>query len=342
MTLLSQKQRDTFVTVDWVYIHDLLIPHGNIDGAYCLFCVFFCNKVVTRKKKLVHLSYSDWSDAQSQFKWHLNEISGIHSESMKNYSSFLNEMAGKVVPVNVQVVQTSEQTKKNNRILLSIIDLLKTAGQMGIPLRGHRDDSQYHQEVGEPATHAGVDNFVDLLNFVVRQGNKDLEDHLKNCSSRETYISKTTQNNLLNCCYDLTDLMTEAIINKVKQAKFFSVLCDEASDSSNKELLSFCLRYVDENGDICEDFLKYIHCQSGLTGKDLYNEIISSLESFNLDIQNCLGQGYDGAGAVAGKVNGLAALFLKENPKALYTHCASYRLNLAICSSCDVVSVGNR
>ena len=41
--------------------------------------------------------------------------------------------------------------------------------------------------------------------------------------------------------------------------------------------------------------------------------MISSLESFNLDIQNCLGHGYDGARAVAGKVNGIAALFLKEN-----------------------------
>ena len=209
---------------------------------------------------------------------------------------------------------------------------------MGIPLRGHRDDSQYHPEVGELATHAGVGNFVEILNFALRQGNKDLEDHLKNCSSRESYISKTTQNNLLNCCYNL---MTEAIINKVKQDKFFSVLCDDASDESNKEQLSFCLRYIDENGDICEDFLKYIHCQSELTGKDLYNEIISSLESFNLDIQNCRGQGYDGAGAVADKVNGLAALFLKENPKALYTHCPGHRLNLAICSSCDIVSVRN-
>ena len=122
----------------------------------------------------------------------MNAISGMHCESMKNYSSFLNEMAAKVVPVNVQVVQTSEQTKKNNRILLSITDLLKTAGRMGIPLRVHRDDSQYHPEFGEPATHAGVGNFVELLNFVVRQDNKDLEDYLKNCSSRETYISKTT------------------------------------------------------------------------------------------------------------------------------------------------------
>ena len=89
---------------------------------------------------------------------------------------------------------------------------------MGIPRRGHRDDSQYHPEVGELATHAAVGNFVEILNFALRQGNKDLEDHLKNCSSMESYISKTTQNNLLNCCYNL---MTEAIIKKVKQAKFF-------------------------------------------------------------------------------------------------------------------------
>ena len=67
--------------------------------------MLFFNKVVTRKKKIGASSYSDWSDAEAQFKQHEN---GIHSESMKNYSSFLNEMTGKVVPVNVQVFQTSE------------------------------------------------------------------------------------------------------------------------------------------------------------------------------------------------------------------------------------------
>ena len=94
---------------------------------------------------------------------------------------------------------------------------------MGIPLRGCRDESQCHLEVGELATHAGAANSIELLNLVVRQGNKNLEDYLKNCSSRQTYVSKTTHNNLLNCYYDL---MIDAIINKVKQTKFFSVLCD--------------------------------------------------------------------------------------------------------------------
>ena len=114
---------------NWLDLYPWLAYSPVCDGAYCLFCVLFCNKVVTRKKKiLVHLPYSDCSDAQAQFKRHVNTISGIHSESMKNYSSSLNKMTGKVVPINVQVVQTSDQTKKNNRILLSIIDLLKTAG----------------------------------------------------------------------------------------------------------------------------------------------------------------------------------------------------------------------
>ena len=87
-------------------------------------------------------------------------------------------------------------------------------------------------------------------------------------------------------------------------------LCDEASDSNNKDQLYFYLRYIDENNAICENFLKYIHCQPGLAGKDLYNDIISSLESFNLQI--CRGQGYDGAEAVAGKVNGLAVCFQRK------------------------------
>ena len=92
---------------NWLDLYPWLAYSPVCDGAYCLFCVLFCNKVVTRKKKLVHLPYSDWSDALAQFMWHVNAISGIHSESQKNYSSFLNEMTGKVVPVNVQVVQTS-------------------------------------------------------------------------------------------------------------------------------------------------------------------------------------------------------------------------------------------
>ena len=65
--------------------------------------------------KLVHLPYSDCINDQAQFKWHANGISGIHRKSMKNYLSFLNELAVKVIPVSVEVVQRSGQTKKKTK-----------------------------------------------------------------------------------------------------------------------------------------------------------------------------------------------------------------------------------
>ena len=72
------------------------------------------------------------------------------------------------------------------------------------------------------------------------QGNTSLEEHLKIWSSRKTYISKTNQNILLNCC---SAAITETIIKRVNDTQYFSILCDEAWDASDKEQLSFCLRY---------------------------------------------------------------------------------------------------
>ena len=258
---------------------------------------------------------------------------------MNNYKDFLRQVSGKKDAVEEQLSKsTVKQVDKNRKVLLSIIDAIKTIGKMGIPLRGYRDDSNYQPDVGEPENHPGVDNFVEFINFAVRQGNQTLGHHLKTCSSRETYISKATQSLLLACCYDI---ITKTIIGRVKEAKFHSVICDEASDASNKEQLSFCLRYVNDDGDVCEDFLKFMHCKSGLIGKDLYNEVTDALTTFGLDLQNCRGQGYDGAGAVSGHANGLSALILTENSEALYTHCASHRINLVIGISCKVSSVRN-
>ena len=80
--------------------------------------------------------------------------------------------------------------------------------------------------------------------------------------------------------------MAETIISRVKEAKFYYIICDELFDASNKEQ-SFCLRYVNDDGDISEGFLKFIHCKSDLTGKDLYIEVTGALSSFGFDLQNC-------------------------------------------------------
>ena len=71
-----------------------------------------------------------------------------------------------------------------------------------------------------------------------------------------------------------------------------------------------------------------------LSGQSLYRTIKEFLVSFGTDISDFRGQGYDGAGAVSGKNQGLSAHVLRVNPKALYTHCSCHRLNLAVVASC--------
>ena len=62
-----------------------------------------------------------------------------------------------------------------------------------------------------------------------------------------TYRSKTTKNDIIAIC---GELITEQIVNEVKEAKFFAILADEATDCSNVEQMSLVIRYVDRNCSI--------------------------------------------------------------------------------------------
>ena len=84
-----------------------------------------------------------------------------------------------------------------------------------------------------------------------------------------------------------------------------------------------------------------LECSYGLSGQSLYRTIKEFLVSVGIDISDCRGQGYYGAGAVAGKNQGLSAHVLRANPKALYTHRFCHRLNLVVVASCGEQRVRN-
>ena len=44
---------------------------------------------------------------------------------------------------------------------------------------------------------------------------------------------------------------------------------------------------------------------------------------------------------MAGKSKGAAACITAKHPKALYTHCASHRLNLCVVKSCTIREISN-
>ena len=100
--------------------------------------------------------------------------------------------------------------------------------------------------------------------------------------------------------------------------------------------MSLVLRFADKNFDVPEAFLAFLHCKSGLSGKALSETLPGAISELKLDINDRRGQGYDGAAAVSGSKNGMAAHIINRNPNAVYTHCFSQRLNLSICKTCKI------
>ena len=122
----------------------------------------------------------------------------------------------------------------------------------------------------------------------------------------------------------------------------YTVVADEVTDCYNTEQLSMVLRYVDpETSLIREDLVDFLECNTSIKGRCLADKITSCLQSYGLDLMKLRGQAYDGAGNVAGTVRGTAAVITSQYPLALYTHCASQCLNLAVVKSLQITSVKN-
>ena len=60
--------------------------------------------------------------------------------------------------------------------------------------------------------------------------------------------------------------------------------------------------------------MKFLHCKWGLKGADLKKLIMDQLSNLNISIGDCRGQGYDGAGAVAGRQMCLEKNILAHSP----------------------------
>ena len=98
---------------------------------------------------------------------------------------------------------------------------------------------------------------------------------------------------MIACC---GKFITELVVRKIKENQLFSILADEAS---NQEQLSLVIRYFDSDCVMREEFLGFLHCDLGLSGKKLAEKVLGGLIDLCLDIRNSCGKGYDGAAAVS-------------------------------------------
>lgn len=128
------------------------------------------------------------------------------------------------------------------------------------------------------------------------------------------------------------------VSSSLQKSEFFSVLADETADSSNKEQLVVCVRWVDDNFEAHDEFLGLQQLEDG-SASSIVHGIKTAIESMGLHYNKLRGQCYDGCSTMSGAKTGVATRIKEEEPHALYTHCYGHATNLACSDSIRQVRV---
>ena len=207
-------------------------------------------------------------------------------------------------------------------VLKRIAQVIHFCGKQGIALRGHNEDSE------SPSNNPG--NFLALIKMFAAEDTV-LNDHIsKPLLKNATYIHHRSQNEMVEVIGKY--IIQQDIINEIKEAKIHTILCDEVT-SSNDEIMSLCIRFVDAIKQIREEFIDFIDVER-ITGEVLFEAVVNFYKRNDIHLEDLRGQCYDGASNMSALKKGLSGRVLEVNPKALYTHCTSHVLNLSIVAAC--------
>jgi hypothetical protein len=156
-----------------------------------------------------------------------------HAESKKHgetVAAWERYRSNKVKGENVfsQLSTAHAEVQQSTRDWIKFVSrALRCCASQEIALRAHRDDGE------------NTGNFMGAVTLVL-QHSPELRDIKTRIPQNAHYLSHEPQNELLHC---MASMVQSDIVNKVKQAKFWSIIADETKDASKTEQLSICVRY---------------------------------------------------------------------------------------------------
>ena len=282
--LLRSVKRKFNVT--WLERYPWLRYSPKLDGVFCGPCSLLLSSQKRKDKGLlVNRAYSNWSkisnavSSHSSLSYHKDclQDADILKATVDNPASCIDVMASSTLQV---------QMEENKQIMKQIVRAIVYLAKQGVSLRGDVEDVNLKKNLG---------NFLALLKDYA-ESDPILHKHLYTPKARNaTYTSPRSQNEIINVIgYDciLSDIVTE-----IKNAKYFSVLADEVS-CHNVEHLPICIRFVDSDCNIREEFIAFIRLVR-VRASDISEAIVNSIENIGLSLSNLRGQKYDGASTMS-------------------------------------------
>ena len=221
----------------WLTSYNGLVYSESADGGFCKFCVLFAQCTPTMKELgvLVTKPFTNFKKAVEKLSEHFHGKK-FHKLAVEAAMIFMQIQNKRILLIDQQLSMQRTTVVQNRLKLHSIVETI-ICGRQGIPLRGHRDDHTCMDS--DPLANHG--NFMALLQFRIQAGDMVLSEHLQTAGGNAVYTSKTIQNEIIEIC---GNLITQQILDNIKEALFFSIIADEATDVANKEQLSISIRFV--------------------------------------------------------------------------------------------------
>lgn len=239
-----------------------------------------------------------------------------HANSKFHRESAFGRSVSRTNPVTSRIIDERTQSKlaDNRTGLESIFHTILHISRQGQPLRGHTDDKS---------------NFLNTMKLIGRFNEKVCSWLGRKELSKVAWLGHDCQNEILG---DLSKSLLRDMVKEINEAKYFSIMADETMDITTKEQLSICFRFIDKNLNPREVFVGLIDCHK-TNAETLHKLLENAMIALGLPIDNCRGQGFDGAAVMSGAVSGVQTRFRNEHPKMLFVHCAGHQINLAVSAS---------
>jgi hypothetical protein len=313
--------------LDGKYVNKKWVTYNEINKkVYCSLCMAFTrpNSTPFIEGVEINLKY-----LYRQLEKHEN--SKPHDSACKIY---FNISSGKTMTHSL-LSHRQKMIELNKEIMTRIVDIALLIAKQGLAFRGKRNEAAYN--LSDLTSNLNQGNFLEIVKLVEKYDSV-LQTHINNSIKKSlikqgktgrgsyvTFLSKTTLNKILNIT---GNLIKNKIAKEVILSEQYSLEIDSTQDTSVKDQLCICIRYV-LNGKINEKMVALVESTSG-TGEALYNVMKKELESLNISLANLIGESFDGAAAMSGCYNGLQAHLKKIAPESIFTHCHAHVLNLKV------------
>ena len=310
----------------WLVKYPWLVYSPSLDGGFCLPCFLFISNR-SGKGSLVNSPFCRWTKvstalgSHNTLDYHLDCLT--KADSFKTaYEDPRNSIRGQF---NKELI---DRISKNRLIIERIVWAILYLGKQGLALRGRGENPERGSNPG---------NFLSLLRLMA-ETDEVLRNHLHVPDKRNaTYLSPHSQNEIIKIIG--MDFIQSQLLDEIREAKFYSILADEVA-CHNVEQMPLCIRFVDKDCNIREEFLGFI-AMKRVTGVAIGTAILDKLAEWQLPLEDMRGQGYDGAKSMSSSRVGCQAIIRQQAPLAAYTHCGGHCLNLVVAGAFKLPNVRN-